>query len=671
MPSGMWGAALTGLAKGFQDYQQGQEDLAYTRQLRANQLASQQLANQDQQMRIAATRKALNDADLENQLAKQGLKDSQDTSAGVPSEQSTGFSPYSASTTSNNSSGNTLAGIQRSGLSMDKLASLDQKYGLPTGTMYGTMLAESGGNSNSVSKSGAVGLFQVLPSTAASPGYGLESFDPKNPEGAAAYLGKMNQMAGGDIMRASAMYNAGPKGNANNPETQNYIKKVDEGRQHFAAAYDLDQSKQGLSPAEQISVRENSGSYTPISDYQKANAEQDRRIKYLTAAGDRATAVGRPDIAGNFYDQADKLRDQQLELQGKAIDVQGKANKQVSDLANGVHDQASLNNFFKQLDQNPAMKSVVAGLDLTHDFNLDRNKISNLANRAETIKDQHLYQLKKQEQQIKQEQEERARRKDDEQNNFVAQAKASDDARRDDLTGKGILWAPSLAASLPKGTTPAQLIAAKKDISRRNDAFDKAHDAAFGGAAQLAADAARVYTDVKNGNVTVGGPFVSGQTFFAEHTPLGNAAYSAKQQELIKATNSMVLAMQNMAKSAGGGASASTAAMAKRFESAKPNISQDQKAFEAVAHGLYVASSMQKKMQQFIDETSLSNPDTPKEVFLPQWRRYERALGLPEIIDPQTNQLVPNMAGVEFNEDGSKNEGYLDYHIFFGNNGKF
>ena len=109
----------------------------------------------------------------------------------------------------------------------DGLAKVDAAFKYPLGTMSSLMRVESDGKVNARNtESGAIGPFQVLPSTAADPGYGLKAGDPYDPMFSAAYLDKMRQLSGGSLAGGLAKYNAGPVGNPNNPETRKYVPNV-------------------------------------------------------------------------------------------------------------------------------------------------------------------------------------------------------------------------------------------------------------------------------------------------------------------------------------------------------------------------------------------------------------------------------------------------------------
>jgi Transglycosylase SLT domain len=91
---------------------------------------------------------------------------------------------------------------------------------------------ESGYDPKARSRSGAMGLAQLMPETAASLGV-TDAFDPaQNLNGGAKYLAKMLEQFG-DARLALAAYNAGPgrvikAGNQvpNIPETQRYVEKI-------------------------------------------------------------------------------------------------------------------------------------------------------------------------------------------------------------------------------------------------------------------------------------------------------------------------------------------------------------------------------------------------------------------------------------------------------------
>lgn len=98
---------------------------------------------------------------------------------------------------------------------------------------------ESGGNPNAVSPAGAMGLMQVMPGTAADPGFGVaplsDPFDPAaNRAFGESYISAMLSRYGGDQSRALVAYNWGPgkadawDGNvASLPEeTQGYLAAI-------------------------------------------------------------------------------------------------------------------------------------------------------------------------------------------------------------------------------------------------------------------------------------------------------------------------------------------------------------------------------------------------------------------------------------------------------------
>lgn len=104
---------------------------------------------------------------------------------------------------------------------------------------------ESRGKPDAVSPVGAIGLMQIMPDTAKSPGFGLapiahkDLWDPeKNKAFGTKYLQKMLDRYGGDTTRALVAYNWGP-GNADEwdgntaslpAETRDYVAKITKGK---------------------------------------------------------------------------------------------------------------------------------------------------------------------------------------------------------------------------------------------------------------------------------------------------------------------------------------------------------------------------------------------------------------------------------------------------------
>ena len=75
------------------------------------------------------------------------------------------------------------------------------------------MQAESSGNPNAVSPKGARGLMQVMPATAANPGFGVHPSNGTPSDDVRVgqqYLSAMRQRYGGDMAKAWAAYNSGP-----------------------------------------------------------------------------------------------------------------------------------------------------------------------------------------------------------------------------------------------------------------------------------------------------------------------------------------------------------------------------------------------------------------------------------------------------------------------------
>lgn len=664
----LWGPMLTGIAQGFGDYQKGQEDLAYTRQARVQDLRKGQLANQAQEMQNTAAQQALQNADLTHKY----WVDATQPDSAPPAQQGQAAAAQAAPATAPQPQ----SSFKPSGpLSMDQLAALDKQNQMPLGTSYGVMMAESAGKEDAqgpVLPNGerAQGLFQVRQSTADSPGYGLKPFSPKDPAGAMGYLGAMFKQAGGDPSKALAYYNAGPKGNPDNPQTKAYIPKVQSAAQQFAAAYQLDQAKQQPTPAQQIQARDAAGVATPAPVYQQAAQAQGQQIQTMMRAGQAAQKDGHPELAQQFFEQAQKLQTQQQTLQEKAFKTQKDANEETAKLAVGVKDQGSYDNWRSQVAQNPAMQSAVTGLGLTGDYNQDRNKIQTLADRTETLASQHNDALKQKEFELKQQVAQRKQQQQDQVKVQYEQVQLADENRRQALQQKGMPFTPSLQASLPPGTPPAVAQKAQKAVQDAQIKYQANNMASLQAARQTQSIASGLLgiLDAKAGPLETGGllsRFVPG---YANFKASGNSQQAVAAQEFDKNANQLVTQAQIALKTAGAtGPGAFTSAMFDRLQTQKPERAKlSATANRDVATEYYNVAATLANKATFMNEYMQANPGAIPQTGELAYAAYEQTLG-PSVYDdpdaPMGYRL--NTAAVPKLPDGRKNPDYKDYHEFF------
>ncbi len=122
----------------------------------------------------------------------------------------------------------------------DLIVAAAERQHLDPALVKAVMLVESGFDPEAVSPKGALGLMQLMPTTARELGVS-DAFDPaQNIAGGTAYLRRMVDRFGGDLNKAIAAYNAGPGavekygGTPPFAETQFFVRNVTKMHDYFS-----------------------------------------------------------------------------------------------------------------------------------------------------------------------------------------------------------------------------------------------------------------------------------------------------------------------------------------------------------------------------------------------------------------------------------------------------